>query len=80
MNNLTDLNTWKNEKLANAFEAAAAMARNGDLSGAVIVFHFGKNDHRVGVFGDYRTDSTAALSATLLMEKKIRLDIPKYGS
>lgn len=53
---------------------------SGEVTGVVLVLHYGPEDHRAGVFGEYKKNPAAALRATFVLDYALRGDLsPQPG-
>jgi hypothetical protein len=68
---IVSLSAYRNRELVAALEAAVVLAKEGTITGTVLVLKYGPHDHRVATCGDYRLHPEQALTATLTAERAL---------
>ena len=79
--NVVNLKRLVNQELVDTLKVLIDMAEIGELEGLAIVFKLSKNEHKAGVFGDYKLRPVEGLQATLILENRLCKEIaPVYAT
>jgi hypothetical protein len=70
-----------NQELVDILKELVGMAEYGELEALAMVFKLSKDEHKAGVFGDYKLRPVEGLQAALILENRLCKEIaPLYAT